>query len=204
MVLSTFSLQVVTRIKGGKIYQNILLNPLCIEGIPHWLLSFPWFLFYHFLKNLWGIIQNPDVKEGKKKQHWEMTESRLNNISICWSIETGKNGQKIIKDIWQLALVSISHMNDGVGFMHMCVGEHSLPLGLLWWNTTRRLLEVMVALWPALVRPFREHCATSGSHRFWKGTLIHHYFSRDITSMVSALKHGFRSRNFGVKSRRLR
>lgn len=105
MVLSTFSLQVVTRIKGGKIYQNILLNPLCIEGIPHWLLSFLWFLFYRFLKKLWGIIQNPDVKEGKKKKHWEMTESRLNNISICWSIETGKNEQKLLRicENWHLS-----------------------------------------------------------------------------------------------------
>ena len=43
-----------------------------------------------------------------------MTESRLNNISICWSIETGKKWTKIIKDMWKLALLSISHMNDQI------------------------------------------------------------------------------------------
>lgn len=41
----------------------------------------------------------------KKKKHWEMTESRLNNISICWSIETGKNGQKLLRicENWHLS-----------------------------------------------------------------------------------------------------
>lgn len=186
MVLSTFSLQIVTRIKGSKIYQNILLSTLCIEGIPQCTLAsfLPMVPLLLFLKSLWCIIQNPDVKE---KKNWKMTESRLNNISICWSIETGKKWTEIIKDMWKLALVSLSHMNDGVGCMHVCVGEHSLHRGLLWWNITRQLLEVMVALWPALVRPSREHCVASGSHRVWKGTLIHHYIPRDITSMVIAL-----------------
>lgn len=151
-----------------------------------------------------SLMHNSEPRCQRRKRNWEMTESRLNNVSICWSVETGKKWTGIIKDMWKLVLVSLSHTNDGVGCMHVCVGEHSLHCGLLWWNTTCQLLEVMVALWPALVRPSREHCVTSGSHRVWKGTLIQHYISRDITSMVIALKHGFRSRNFGVKSRRLK
>lgn len=203
MVLSTFSLQVVTRIKGGKIYQNILLNPLCIEGIPHWLLSFPYSSSITSEESL-RHNSEPRCQRRKKKNNIEMTESRLNNISICWSIETGKNGQKIIKDIWQLALVSISHMNDGVGFMHMC-GRAQLSSGASVVEHHTPVTGSDGGIVASTVRPFREHCATSGSHRFWKGTLIHHYFSRDINlygecpgSMASDWG------TLGVKSRRLR